>query len=611
MRPIVVVVVLALVLCLPFAACDSGRGLGGRLAAVSTVTAVGVNPTTVQVFWADTNMFEDGYKIERKSSPFAVVGTVGQDADTFIDSGLEPRKTYQYRIRAFSGGVFSDYSSIVTITPPLPPPPSLNSLSAGSAFAGTTVDIRGSGFMDFLPGPTTVLFGGVPSPSVTIVDDDNLTCEVPTGAAGQVDVSVGNLNGGAALTDSLTVFDYPPVFRSVNTGLETGAVVTRPSPLIRCNGTNVYASWSAGSDGIFFSRSTDGGANWSSPVRLDGAPTIVFAHHELHIDDQNAYVVWADQSSGLRLYINRSFDGGVSWQGETVIDSTPFTALAGYPKIASSGANIYLAYLDTQFGAAHAVFARSTDAGGTWEPAVRLDPGCTTVTQPSEIAASSVGLHVTWVGSCGGTQYVLSNSSTDGGANWLPQEARVDTGAMSPSTPKIAAEGSSVYVAWVDQRNGNRDVYFNRSTDSGTSFGPTDQPLENGLEDSASLQLCATANSVHTAWVQNTVQYRRSVDGGANFESATRLDSSVQADASVRLSHDDATIFATWWTAGAIYSNVSIDGGASFLAAGELLVNDTSPGNVTSAGEVCNAGPRSYVVFTIASDLYMNYNTPQ
>jgi hypothetical protein len=86
------------------------------------LSGTAVSPTRVELAWSDVTG-EDGYKVERKLSSSATwtqLGVTGPDVTRFDDtnSQLAAAATYDYRIRAFSTGGNSDYSSTITVTTP-------------------------------------------------------------------------------------------------------------------------------------------------------------------------------------------------------------------------------------------------------------------------------------------------------------------------------------------------------------------------------------------------------------------------------------------------------------------------------------------------------------
>ncbi|NOT31806.1 MAG: hypothetical protein HOP15_15280, partial [Planctomycetes bacterium] len=81
--------------------------------------------------------------------------------------------------------------------------PALTSISpvSGDDLGGTTIQVRGSGFLS--GGANLVLFGAKGATSVSVLNDTLLTCRTPSGAAGtSVTVTLRNANGEAALASA-------------------------------------------------------------------------------------------------------------------------------------------------------------------------------------------------------------------------------------------------------------------------------------------------------------------------------------------------------------------------------------------------------------------------
>jgi len=108
-------------------------------------------------------------------------------------------------------------------------------------------------------------------------------------------------------------------------------------------------------------------------------------------------------------------------------------------------------------------------------PDVRLDtdpPGAGYSGSP-RIAATESGVFVAWDDDRNGARDIYFTFSSDRGATWLASDVRIETdppGAAESIEPTIAASGNSVYVAWQDGRNGSDDIYFIRSLDGGGTW---------------------------------------------------------------------------------------------------------------------------------------------
>lgn len=141
-------------------------------------------------------------------------------------------------------------------------------------------------------------------------------------------------------------------------------------------------------------------------------------------------------------------------------------------------------------------------------PDVRLNTNSAGSSRSTDSRIASVGssAYVVWQDSRNGEFDIYLNRSIDRGVSWLASDIRVDTdtpGAARSHTPQIAASGSSVYVTWTDDRNGNGDVYFNRSLDDGATWLTTDVRLDTdtpGAGVSAAPQVAASGSSVYVVW---------------------------------------------------------------------------------------------------------------
>jgi len=148
-------------------------------------------------------------------------------------------------------------------------------------------------------------------------------------------------------------------------------------------------------------------------------------------------------------------------------------------------------------------------------PDIRLDlstaPGASESWKP-DIFVQGQNLYVTWMDYRNGNMDIFFNRSLDGGKTWLLSPVRLDTGsapgAAWSADPRIAADSQSVYVVWQDFRHGTfpmvSDIYFNRSLDGGTTWLPTDVRLNVGVAPGATLALdhdiAVSGSVVYVAW---------------------------------------------------------------------------------------------------------------
>jgi hypothetical protein len=156
---------------------------------------------------------------------------------------------------------------------------------------------------------------------------------------------------------------------------------------------NLYAGWTEfrlDESVILFSRSTDGGVTWSTPLDIS-------AHHGLPRDDNGAvegfsaavgadgtvYTVWADGDS---LAFTSSRDGGKTFERSRAILATAplyfdvegLDRANGFPQIGidphhGKQGRLYVTWSDYRSGDIGVYCATSDDGGATWSSAVRVN----------------------------------------------------------------------------------------------------------------------------------------------------------------------------------------------------------------------------------------------
>ncbi|MBT0651429.1 fibronectin type III domain-containing protein [Geomobilimonas luticola] len=89
------------------------------LAPPTTLSATVVSATKIDLAWADNTPYEANYFIERATSsggPYKQVGSVGTNVTTYSNTRLTDGTFYHYRVRAYDGTNYSEYSNVVNQT---------------------------------------------------------------------------------------------------------------------------------------------------------------------------------------------------------------------------------------------------------------------------------------------------------------------------------------------------------------------------------------------------------------------------------------------------------------------------------------------------------------
>lgn len=278
---------------------------------------------------------------------------------------------------------------------------------------------------------------------------------------------------------------------------------------IAVHGTDVFAVWaeqngtSNFTQDIYLARSTDDGASFGTPIRVDlgeaanlndsDFPKIAAA------DNGNLVVVWQEkrdafalQSNNQDVFYNVSTDGGVTWRANSLPLNTT-----------TSGAHI------------------TSDIDRIW------------------LASSGNSFHCTWeedsIAGAGGDEEVFYSRSTDAGLTWsTPIIVSPATGTDDVDEPKVAADGNLVVITYIDVNN---DLAVVRSTDGGATFSAPVIAESDPSGNADDPQIEVKGNTVLIAWNENDsstpggegVNAVVSNDGGATWRPEENL--SVQSDA--------------------------------------------------------------------------------
>jgi len=181
-----------------------------------------------------------------------------------------------------------------------------------------------------------------------------------------------------------------------------------------------------------------------------------------------------------------------------------------------------------------------TDSRAQWEPDVRLtnEPAgsYTSTTNAWCIASSGDALHVVWYDDRDLNWEIYYKRSTDGGSSWGP-DTRLTNDLFASFYPSVAVSGSVVHVVWHDQRDnsGIDEIYYKRSTDGGSSWG-ADKQLTSESSFSFSPSVTAAGSIVHVVWQDyrdgnSEIYYKRDPTG--NVTGIESIDSEIPKEFSL------------------------------------------------------------------------------
>jgi len=318
----------------------------------------------------------------------------------------------------------------------------------------------------------------------------------------------------------------------------------------------------------------DGGKTWKTvptpdPTNLvQGDDVVAFSHdgiaYHAHLSFEGIRLARPVRAEN-GMIVNVSKDGGNNWTGGTaainhVNTVIPFEDKPGLIVDNAQGShskgNVYLAW--TRFDVygssnpehhSQIYFTRSTDQGQTFSMPFRIsDTGgdCLDSDNTVEGAVPAVGprgeVYVVWAGPLG----LVFDKSLDGGltfgkdkvigdfpGGWDFSVDGLDRANGMPVTGVDLSDGpnkGTLYVNWIDARNGDPDVFVMSSRDGGDTWSApvrvNDDPLKNGKVQFFTWMAVDPADgSVNiifydrrdTTGTETRLTLARSVDGGRTF----------------------------------------------------------------------------------------------
>jgi hypothetical protein len=298
------------------------------------------------------------------------------------------------------------------------------------------------------------------------------------------------------------------------------------NPSISVSGKLVHVVWADMNaqfyKNISYNRSTDGGTSWGTESRLSNNPANTTAQGAcVSASGSEVHVVWTDYraiSSIPVICYKRSTDGGISWNADTPLTSEAVSSES--PSVSCSGSEVHVVWIGGDYPHYQTYFKNSADRGITWSANTSLTSDTLNILSPSvSFSGSSVHMLCLDVRKYPYNQLYYRNSS-DGGKNWGTGTWLTTNLAYKVYSCSMSVSGSIIHVVWEVFRDGNKnDIFYKQSTDGGLTWG-TETLLTNNATQSNGSYPCVASSvaAVHVAWMDNRdgnseIYYKRNPTG--------------------------------------------------------------------------------------------------
>lgn len=225
-----------------------------------------------------------------------------------------------------------------------------------------------------------------------------------------------------------------------------------------------------------------------------------------------------------------------------------YLAVNNVKSIAANGNNVHLTWFDERDGNSEIYYKRSTNNGLSWGSDTRL----TNAAGPSEnpgLVVSGQDVYIVWNDNRDGNGEIYFKRSSDGGNNWLP-DIRLTNSTSVSIYPAIAVNGSVLHITWQDGRDGNDEIYYKRSTAKGQTWS-NDTRLTNNLFLSWTPEISVIGETLNIFFDDNragviNVFNKRSTNGGLTWGTDTQLTTSPHIAQNTSSSVTGETIYITY-----------------------------------------------------------------
>ena len=225
-----------------------------------------------------------------------------------------------------------------------------------------------------------------------------------------------------------------------------------------------------------------------------------------------------------------------------------------------------------------------------------------------EIAVFGNNVYIIWTGFGSGVEDqddIFFKKSSNGGANFS-DTINLSKNIGSSFNPKIAVSGKNVYVIWQDDtgNTGNTSIFFQKSSDSGTTFSQTVN-LSNDTGFATEPQLSLFGNTIHAIWRDDTpgpdeILYKRSINSGNSFSESMNISKSIDIDSiDGKVYAIDNKVYIVWTEGNfdegrtSIFVRVSSDNGVTFSKA----INVSNNTGYANNARVSAFGENEYVLW--------------
>lgn len=170
-----------------------------------------------------------------------------------------------------------------------------------------------------------------------------------------------------------------------------------------------------------------------------------------------------------------------------------------------------------------------------------------------QISSSSENIYIVWqesVGSYGTNNYDIFFKKSNDSGETFGSPINLSNNIGFSEHPQIASVGNIIYIVWVDDSSGEREIMFCKSSDSGKTFSNSTIVSKNSMGPNH-VELAAEGQSVYIVWnsfdkeMRNIILLSKSDDAGKTFAELREI-GIADMETFPKIAADADEYFVTW-----------------------------------------------------------------
>lgn len=263
-------------------------------------------------------------------------------------------------------------------------------------------------------------------------------------------------------------------------------------PKIAVNGSNIHVIWVESLDlTIHYIRSTDNGNSWGAERILTPRVYHLTDNWDIVVFESNLHVIYMDYNSTLS-YI-RSTNNGITWSKPNVISTTYMRST--HTAIAVNENNVHVVWEDVHFAQTELFYIKSEDDGLTWGNIINITCSPLSSNRYVDMDIDNGYIYVVF-GNEENTRQLYFCYSKDNGVTWV-RNIKLTNSTEDIFYPVIGTENSRIFVVW-----GQSEILYKDSMDRGITWSD-DTVLTNDNHFKARPEIAASEDAFQIVWVDD------------------------------------------------------------------------------------------------------------